>query len=82
MTDITDFTGDRSDPRPDRPRRMPAAPMREFYAYFAVIFIATLPLCLVTWILSAARRLRLPEKDPISKAWSQARIITPMIFHG
>ncbi|MEM8958614.1 MAG: cytochrome PufQ [Pseudomonadota bacterium] len=55
-------------------------PRREFYAYFAIIFIATLPLAFVTWILAAARQMRLPEKDPIRKAWSQARIITPMIF--
>jgi hypothetical protein len=55
-------------------------PRREFYAYFAIIFLATLPLAFVTWTLSAARQMRLPEKDPVSKAWSQARIITPMIF--
>lgn len=55
-------------------------PKREFYAYFAIIFLATLPLALVTWTLAAARQMRLPEKDPLSKAWSQARIITPMIF--
>lgn len=55
-------------------------PRREFYAYFAIIFLATLPLAFVTWTLAAGRQLRLPENDPISKAWSQARIITPMIF--
>ncbi len=55
-------------------------PRREFYAYFALIFLATLPLAFVTWTLSAGRQLRLPERDPFSKAWSQARIITPMIF--
>ena len=55
-------------------------PRREFYAYFAIIFVATLPLAFVTWLLAAGRQMRLPEKDPISKAWSQARIITPMIF--
>ncbi|MEM8553564.1 MAG: cytochrome PufQ [Pseudomonadota bacterium] len=56
-------------------------PRREFFAYFALIFLATLPLAFVTWTLSAARQMRLPERDPFSKAWSQARIITPMIFH-
>jgi hypothetical protein len=63
-----------------RQRRMPAAPRREFYAYFAIIFVATLPLAFVTWTLAALRQMRLPEKGPIAKAWSQARIITPMIF--
>ncbi|MEL6204382.1 MAG: cytochrome PufQ [Pseudomonadota bacterium] len=63
-----------------RTRRTPAAPRREFYAYFAIIFLATLPLAFVTWTLSALRQMRLPEKGPLAKAWSQARIITPMIF--
>jgi len=63
-----------------RAHKMPAAPRREFYAYFALIFLATLPLAVVTWTLTALRQLRLPEKGPLSKAWSQARIITPMIF--
>ena len=63
-----------------RARGMPAAPRREFYVYFALIFIATLPLAFVTWTLAALRQMRLPEKGPIAKAWSQARIITPMIF--
>ena len=62
-----------------RARNMPAAPKREFYAYFAIIFLATLPLAFVTWTLSALRMMRLPEKGPLKKAWSQARSITPMI---
>jgi len=52
----------------------------EFYAYFALIFAATLPLAILTWALTAARQMTLPEKGPIARAWSQARIITPMIF--
>lgn len=65
------------------PRRAsPAAERREFYAYFAVIFLATLPLALLTWALTALRRLELPERGPVSRAWSQARVITPMIFSG
>ncbi|MEM9248617.1 MAG: cytochrome PufQ [Pseudomonadota bacterium] len=59
---------------------MPAAPKREFYAYFAIIFLATLPLAFVTWTLSTLRMMRFPDKGPLKKAWSQARIITPMIF--
>jgi hypothetical protein len=57
-----------------------APPRREYYAYFTVIFLAALPLTCLTWGLSAARRLRMPEKGPIARAWSQARIITPQIF--
>ncbi|MEM9708947.1 MAG: cytochrome PufQ [Pseudomonadota bacterium] len=55
-------------------------PKAEFMAYFALIFLATLPLASLTWFLAAARQLRLPEKGPVARAWSQARIITPMIF--
>ena len=82
MTDITEYTAQAAPPRAaaPRPRRTLAPPRREFLAYFALIFLATLPLAFVTWTLSALRQFRLPERDPISKAWSQARIITPMIF--
>ncbi|SHF01431.1 PufQ cytochrome subunit [Loktanella atrilutea] len=61
-------------------RRHAAAPKREYYAYFALIFLATIPLSLLTWALKAARRMAWPEKGPIASAWSQARIITPHIF--
>jgi hypothetical protein len=75
---MTDFTSDLAPML--RARNCPAPPKREFYAYFAIIFLATLPLALVTWALTAARQFRLPEKGPIARAWTQARIITPMIF--
>ncbi|MEO1239208.1 MAG: cytochrome PufQ [Pseudomonadota bacterium] len=32
------------------------------------------------WALSAIQQRSLPEKGPIARAWTQARIITPMIF--
>ncbi|WP_439154504.1 cytochrome PufQ [Yoonia sp.] len=72
---MTDFTT-------DAPilRARTAPPKREYYAYFALIFLATLPLAFLTWALTAARRMELPEKGPIAKAWTQARIITPHIF--
>ena len=74
---MTDFTTDTP-----LARGRTAPPKREYYAYFAIIFLATLPLSFLTWGLSAARRMELPEKWPLAKAWSQARIITPHIFHG
>lgn len=72
---MTDFTT-------DAPvlRTRTAPPKREYYAYFGLIFLATLPLAILTWALTAARRMELPEKGPIAKAWTQARIITPQIF--
>ncbi len=45
-----------------------------------IIFVATLPLACLTWALTATRQMRLPEKGPIAAAWSQASIITPIIF--
>ncbi len=74
---MTDFTTDTP-----LVRTRTAPPKREYYAYFGLIFLATLPLTTLTWALSAARQMALPEKGPIAKAWSQARIITPHIFHG
>ena len=72
---MTDFTTDAP-----IARARSAPPKREYYAYFALIFLATLPLSTLTWVLSAARRMALPEKGPFAKAWTQARIITPQIF--
>jgi len=76
MTDMTTDTG----PLQPASRTKSGPPMREYYVYFAIIFAATLPLTLLTWVLSAARRMELPARGPIKAAWSQARIITPRIF--
>ncbi len=72
---MTDFTTDAP-----MLRARTAPPKREYYAYFTVIFLATLPLACLTWVLMAGRQMALPEKGPIAKAWTQARIITPQIF--
>lgn len=74
---MTDFTTDAP-----IARVRSAPPKREYYAYFTLIFLATLPLCILTWMLSAARRFELPAKGPLAKAWTQARIITPQIFNA
>jgi hypothetical protein len=39
-----------------------------------------LPLATLTWALAAIRTGSMTDKGPIKRAWSQARIITPMIF--
>jgi len=52
----------------------------EFAIYFAIIFAATVPLACLTWGLTLIRSGHLPERGPLARAWSQARIITPMIF--
>lgn len=56
------------------------APRAEFAVYFAVIFTAALPLAFIAWALALVRQGDLNIKGPIARAWSQARIITPMIF--
>lgn len=73
---MSDFINNDMDARPKNTN----AAKREYGAYFAIIFLACLPLALFTWVLFVARNFRLPEKDPVQAAWSQAGIITPMIF--
>lgn len=73
---MTDFTNNTGLPR----KRSSHASMREYYVYFAVIFLATLPLAVLTWTLTAARQMTMPERGPVRAAWSQAQIITPRIF--
>ena len=75
---MTDFTNNNQ----MESRSSTNAAKREYGAYFAIIFMACLPLALFTWILFTARNFRLPEKDPVQAAWSQAGIITPMIFNA
>ena len=55
-------------------------PRTEFMIYFGIIFLATLPLSCLTWALAAMKAGNMTRKGPIKRAWSQARIITPMIF--
>ncbi len=55
-------------------------PKGEFAVYFAIIFVATLPLACLTWALSLLKNGHADGRGPIKRAWSQANIITPMIF--
>jgi hypothetical protein len=52
----------------------------EFMVYFAIIFLATIPLAMLTWAMQAIRTRSWTDKGPFARAWTQARIITPMIF--
>ena len=54
----------------------------EFMVYFAIIFVATLPLACLTWALAAVKSRSFTDKGPMARAWTQARIITPMIFNA
>ncbi len=76
---MTDFTAQGA--IHEAPQRARTAPLkREYYAYFGLIFLAALPLAFLTWGLGALRRMEIPAKGPIARAWTQARIITPHIF--
>lgn len=74
MTDQTIALGHMETERPVR------KPSTEFAVYFAIIFLATLPLAAMTWALTVLRTLSFAHKGPVARAWTQARIITPMIF--
>jgi len=76
---MTDFAaGDINGAATNRARHV--APRREYYIYFGIIFLATLPLACLTWLLTSVRRMEIPAKGPLARAWTQARIITPQIF--
>ncbi len=79
---MTDMTSDIVEAAVEAPHTAPSkkAVRAEFMVYFAIIFVATLPLATLTWALSAIRSRSFTEKGPMARAWTQARIITPMIF--
>ena len=75
MTDMT------SNIATDTPKKRNAE-KTEFMVYFAIIFVATLPLACLTWALAAIKSRSFTDKGPMARAWTQARIITPMIFNA
>ena len=76
MTDMTSNLATEAAPK----KR--AAIKTEFMVYFAIIFVATLPLACLTWALAAFKSRSFTDKGPMARAWTQARIITPMIFNA
>ncbi|MBO6601706.1 MULTISPECIES: cytochrome PufQ [Paracoccaceae] len=70
---MTDYTS-------DAPVTRHKPPKTEFMIYFVIIFLAALPLAMLTWALAAIRSGSMTDRGPVARAWSQARIITPMIF--
>jgi len=51
----------------------------EYSFYFALIFVAALPICSLQWLFTALRA-GAAQKDPVRRAWSEAQTITPRIF--
>ena len=54
-------------------------PGAEYWLYFSVIFVLALPAALVKW-LAAMPRSDAPNPGVLSRAMSEARTITPIIF--
>jgi PufQ cytochrome subunit len=61
------------------PARTPHA---EFYVYFALIFLVAIPFSILGWIASAVMSGHMPGQNAISRAWSEAQAITPLIFRA
>jgi uncharacterized membrane protein YwzB len=79
MSDMTtDFMPEEAHEAPHHTTRRKG--QTEFAVYFAIIFVATLPLATLTWAMQAIKTRSFTKKGPMARAWSQALIITPMIF--
>lgn len=57
-------------------------PHTEFYVYFTVIFAVAIPFAILGWIARAVITRRMPEMNPIYRAWRDAGAITPSIFRA
>lgn len=77
---MADLTSDAGHAAADHVAARRRSAKTEFVIYFAIIFAAALPLAMLTWALQILRQRRLDVKGPVARAWTQARIITPMIF--
>lgn len=77
---MTDHSANGADAQAEHhPARTPHA---EFYVYFALIFVVAVPFAILGWILSAVMQGEMPGQNAISRAWSEARAITPLIFRA
>ena len=56
----------------------------EYRVYFALIFIISIPLAVVSWILhlllKGVRNKSEQNEGIFKRAWGHAQVITPMIF--
>lgn len=57
-------------------------PHAEFYVYFTLIFLVATPFSILGWIFSAVTQGEMPDQNAISRAWSDAQAITPLIFRA
>lgn len=52
----------------------------EFYTYFTLILLFSLPTETVRYVVEIAKRRTLNLRGPLARAWAEAEHITPMIF--
>jgi hypothetical protein len=52
----------------------------EFYVYFTLIFLLSLPFAFGRWMRDIARYKTLNLRGPMARAWSEADRMTPLIF--
>jgi PufQ cytochrome subunit len=57
-------------------------PHAEFYVYFSLIFLLATPVAILGWIASTVTQGHMPDQNAISRAWSDAMAITPLIFRA
>ena len=57
-------------------------PHAEFYVYFSLIFVLATPVAILGWIASTVMQGHMPDQNAISRAWSDAMAITPLIFRA
>jgi hypothetical protein len=79
---MTDHSANGADAHADHDHHRARTPHAEFYVYFALIFLVATPFAILRWILSAVTSGKMPDQNAISRAWSEARAITPLIFRA
>ena len=57
-------------------------PHAEFYVYFTLIFLLATPVAILGWVASTVMQGHMPDQNAISRAWSDAMAITPLIFRA
>lgn len=67
-----------NEPNNSARRRRPSK--LEYGLYFAVIFTLSLPVALARWVFGRSRSESGARKGVVSRAWNDARSVTPLIF--
>jgi len=77
---MTDHSTNGAEPHAEHhPARTPHA---EFYVYFALIFLVATPFAILGWFASTVTSGHMPDQNALSRAWAEARAITPLIFRA